>query len=81
MTNQCRDISRKRYLEKMQAHGFTREGIMGYWRLPIPGRYIMVSDLNAGDRYRTKLAYMLKKLAQETEKHEKEPEQSPAPTG
>ena len=35
---------------------------MGYWELPIEGRRINVSDWNAGNRYRSKLAYMIKQL-------------------
>lgn len=62
-TTKQRDISREKYLAAMKSHGFASEGVMGYWRLPIPGRTINVSDLNAGDRYRTKLAYMLKQLS------------------
>ena len=68
MTKQ-RDISQAQYIASMQSHGFVSDGVMGYWRLPIPGHVINVSDLNAGERRRTKLAYMLKKLSQYEKKY------------
>ena len=69
MTTQPSDISQERYIAKMQAHGFVSDGVLNYWRLPIPGHSICVSDLNAGERRRTKLAYMLKQLSRYEKKY------------
>ena len=52
-----KDISRATYERKMKAHGFKPQGFLGYWQ--IPNSTTHVSDENAGDRYRDKLAYML----------------------
>lgn len=58
------DISERRYMTLMHKHGFIQCGYLGYWVLPIPGDKVssIVSDWNAGDRRRDKLAYMLKAL-------------------
>lgn len=63
-----RDITKDQYREKMENHGFQRRPFLGYWQLPIEGRTVCVSDLNAGDNYRAKLAYMLSQLEQEKRK-------------
>lgn len=55
-----RDISKAQYEKRMNELGFLKDGFMGYWRLPEPLNNLLVSDLNAGDRRRAKLAYMLK---------------------
>ena len=56
-----KDISRATYLKKMAEYGFVGDPF-GYWRLPLPGRHVYICDLNGGERYRDKLAYMLRQL-------------------
>lgn len=67
-----RDISKTTYFAAMKKHGFVSAGFMGYWTLPIEGKTIQVSDWNAGDNRRAKLAYMLQELEQELEKEQNE---------
>ena len=55
-----RDLSLAQYNYRMEKHGFTTMGILGYWTLP--GTSIQVSDLNAGINRREKLKYMLRAL-------------------
>jgi len=57
-----RDISKAKYEKRMNELGFRKDGLMGYWRLPEPLDNHCVSDWNAGDRRRSKLAFMLKEL-------------------
>jgi hypothetical protein len=63
-----RDIPRKKYIDRMFELGFRPTGFMGYWTLPEPYNHSLVSDLNAGDNRRAKLAYMLKVLDEEKRK-------------
>lgn len=56
----ARDITRQHYIKIMLARGFDGPSEpFSTWRLPEPYTNHHVSDLNAGERRRAKLAYML----------------------
>lgn len=59
-----RDMTETQFAEACARYGFTREGFMGYYRLPGPV-HACVSVWNAGDRRRDQLAYLIK----ENERH------------
>lgn len=63
-----RDLTKSQYKAKLEKYGFKPTGFMGYYDLPIPFNDTSVCSLNGGDRYRSRLAYLLSKLA----KREKE---------
>ena len=63
-----RDLTTKQFDKACQRHGFTTDGVMGYYRLP-GGVY--VSCWNAGANRRARLAYLIEqstKLAAERER-------------
>lgn len=60
--SECRDITKAHYRKRMRELGFEADFIPSFWRLPEPFSNTSVSDLNAGDRYRTKLSYMIKQF-------------------
>lgn len=70
MTAHRRDMSNKQYVKAMISHGFSQDGFgfLGYWRVPIKDQHLLVSDLNAGQNRRRKLAYMLAVLEREQAK-------------
>jgi len=62
------DLTEAEYIEALEALGFKDRGGLGYWRLPIEGRHVSVSDLNAGTNYRDKAKYMMEMLRVEKER-------------
>ncbi|MHB8086303.1 MAG: hypothetical protein ACYDHZ_10795 [Dehalococcoidia bacterium] len=58
-----RDLTFPQLKAKLAKYGFVSEGILGYYKLPVPHDHISVSRLNGGPRNRTQLAYMLAQLA------------------
>lgn len=65
-----RDMTHAQYRAKMKGYGFKPWLFAGYWELPDP-LTIKVSDWNAGDNRRAKLAYMLKQWEREKKKENK----------
>ena len=63
-----RDMTEAQYQAALKQYGFVDEGIMGYYRLPIPGKTVCVSSRNGGKRRRDKIAYLLEALAHEEAK-------------
>ena len=57
-----KDLTRRQYESAMKRHGFTARGFMGYWTLPAPFQDLSVCSLNAGDRRRDRLKFMLAHL-------------------
>lgn len=57
-----RDLSRRQFEARLLRAGFEPRDYFGYWRLPIPGRHLCVSEYNGGDQLRDRLAYMLREL-------------------
>lgn len=57
-----RDLSRAQFEAKAAKEGFEGHGIMGYYKLPIPGHHICVSVWNAGERRRDQLNYLRREL-------------------
>ena len=55
-----RDMSERQFRAALARYGFTAAGFMGYYNLGIPGRRVHASILNAGDRRRDQLAYLLR---------------------
>lgn len=51
-------MNKSQYFKKMKSDGFVSSDFLGYWR--IPGTGTEVSDLNAGNDYAAKYAYMKK---------------------
>lgn len=54
-----RDMTQKQFDAALAKHGMQRTGFMGYVKLGVGG--VEVSMLNAGDRRRDRLAYLLAK--------------------
>lgn len=57
---ETRDMSKKEFGAACERRGFEPEGVMGYYRLNLPGRHHCVSVYNAGDRRRDQLAYLIR---------------------
>lgn len=62
-----RDMTKTQFDRRVAELGFRRE-LMGYYRLPEPYSNISVCALNAGNRYRDRLAYLLKYVEREEQK-------------
>lgn len=56
----ARDMSKQQFVDALARHGMKLEGFMGYVDLGIPGHHIAASHHNAGPRFRSKLAYLLR---------------------
>jgi hypothetical protein len=60
MGKQSRDMSKAQFDKELAKRGWTREGFLGYVRMPLPGGgAINISRLNAGPRLRSQLAYLI----------------------
>lgn len=59
-----KDMSVGQYHSALDRYGFKPCGFLGYYRMPPPHESQSVSVLNAGDRRRDRLAYLLKCLAE-----------------
>lgn len=57
-----RDMTKAAYEKKMREYGFGPVMFWGYRALPKPHDSLHISELNGGDRYRDRLAYMLDQL-------------------
>lgn len=58
-----RDLTKQQYLSALSRHGLKMAGFMGY--VEFPGG-LSVCSLNGGRTYRARLAYLLKRLDEET---------------
>ena len=67
-----RDMTKHQFVNALRRHGMKLEGFMGYVDLGLPGRRHCVSHLNAGPKFRRKLAYLLEAQERELAKMETE---------
>lgn len=64
-----RDMTSRQFSDALQRHGFSDIGFMGYVRIPIEGREIRVSVMNANStRLRDILAYLLREKSRHESK-------------
>ena len=64
-----RDMTRHEFLAALRRRGLEPAGWMGYVECPLSdGSRVSISRLNAGDRYRDGLAYILREI----DRHEAE---------
>lgn len=66
-----RDMSEKQFKAALKRYGFSDVGYFGYVRLPPPST-TSVSILNAGERHRDQLAWLLQEAKHDSERREKE---------
>lgn len=63
-----RDLTKAQYQRKLEKYGFKPSGFMGYYSLPAPYDSLNVCSLNAGDRLRDRLAYLLTEWEKEQQR-------------
>lgn len=68
-----RDMSKSAYEAKVRAYGFGPVEFLGYRKLPAPHDSVSVCELNGGDTYRGRLAYLLLALARQERKAKSKP--------
>ena len=65
MRTQTRDMTERQFQAALAKHGFGEVGHFGYVALPEPHSNVHVSLLNAGERRRDQLAYLLREAEKE----------------
>lgn len=71
MGKQSRDMTKAQFDKELAKRGWTREGFLGYVRMPLPGGgAVNISRLNAGPRLRTQLAYLIAAYEKHLDQHE-----------